>query len=88
MLEDGLEDVESMYTTQLNDYFYNPRKKTCTQLHIHNVNYTIRNGTTEDGIHIGTKEDGTQNDSKLKPTHTHSLEHTCIHTVELPNLNI
>ena len=111
MFKDGLEDLENMYTTQLNDYFYNSRKNTCTQSHIHNVNYTIRNGTyngtTEDDTHNGTKEDGTQNgtknnkqdnipeddtirngthknDSKLKTAHKHSLEHTCIHTVELP----
>ena len=87
MLEDGLEDVENMYTTQLNNYYYR-RKKTCTQSYIHIVNYTTRNGTyngtAEDDKHNGTKEDGTQNDSKLIPTHTHSLEHTYIYTVELP----
>ena len=48
ILENGLEDVENMYTTQLNDYFYNSRKKTCTQLHIHNKNYTIHDGTKEE----------------------------------------
>ena len=62
MLEDGLEDVENMYTAQLNDNYYNPRKKTCTQSYIHSVNYTTRNstynGTTRDNTHNGTKEDG------------------------------
>ena len=63
MLEDGLEDVENMYTTQLNDYFY-PRKKTCTQSYIHNVNYTTRNGTYNGTIRESTHTDtktGTQN---------------------------
>ena len=31
-------------------------------------------------MQIGTQKPN----SKLKTTHTHSLEHTCIHTVELP----
>ena len=48
MLEDGLEDVDNMYTTQLNDYFYSPRKKMYTQSYPHNVNYTTRNGTNKD----------------------------------------
>ena len=57
MLEDGLEDVENMYTTQLNDYFYSPRKKMYTQSYTHNVNYTTSNSTKGNG----TQEDTPNN---------------------------
>ena len=46
--------------------------------------HNTHTGTKEDVTHTDTKGDNTYNDSKLKAAHNHSLEHTCIYTVELP----
>ena len=50
MLEDGLEDVENLYTTKLNDYYYTARKKGHTnnyteEHNTHNKKCTTRNNT-------------------------------------------
>ena len=89
MKEDGLEDIDNFYTTNLNSFYYN-NKHTSKQINtveenIHNVNYTGTN-STEEIIWYDTCEDlnDNTNTQTLTTSKYVSFEDDCIYTVELP----
>ena len=51
MLEDGLEDVENLYTTKLNDYYYTARNNTNTNNYTEEHNTHNKKSTKEQYTH-------------------------------------
>ena len=78
MLEDGLEDVENLYTTKLNDYYYTARNNTNTnnyteEHNTHNKKCTTRNNTHNINY---IKEHNMHNNNYTAKNNTHNNNYT------------
>ena len=82
MKEDGLEDINNLYTMDLNDFYYNNKhideKLNTAEEYMYNVKYTNTHNNVEDIV------DATEITESLVTPRYVSFKDACTYTVELP----
>ena len=84
MKEDGLEDINNLYTMDLNDFYYNNKhideKLNAVEDYTYNVKYTNTQNNIED---ISDATETAESQSIVTPRYV-SFEDACTYIVELP----